>query len=45
MFRLGRTVTWTDEAKLSELQGRPIRLRLALKDADLYSFQFRAVRE
>ncbi len=41
--QLDRVVTWTGEPKLSGLQGRPIRLRLVLKDADLYSFQFRAV--
>ena len=40
--QLDRTVSWTGEAKLSDFEGRPIRLRLALKDADLYSFQFRA---
>jgi len=35
-----RTVTWHDAADLSALAGRPIRLRFALQDADLFSFQF-----
>jgi len=43
--QLDRTVTWTGEARLSDLEGRPIRLRLVLKDADLYSLQFQAAEE
>jgi hypothetical protein len=43
--QLDRTVTWTGEAKLSELAGRPVRLRVVLQDADLYSFQFAPAEE
>ena len=35
-----RTVFWTAGSDLSKLAGRPVRLRMILKDADLYSFQF-----
>ena len=38
---LERTVTWKNGADLSALQGRPVRLRFVLEDADLYSFQFK----
>ncbi len=34
------TVTWDGGSDVSELAGKPIRLRFALKDADLYSFRF-----
>ena len=33
-------VKWKGEAKLSDLAGKPVRLRFVLKDADLYAFQF-----
>ena len=33
-------VTWKSGAALSELAGKPIRVRFALKDADLYAFRF-----
>ena len=36
-----RVAHWTGGSDLSALSGRPIRLRLVLKDADLYSIQFR----
>jgi hypothetical protein len=36
-----RTVTWKDGANISELTGQPVRLRFALKDADLYSLRFK----
>ena len=34
-------VSWKDGSDVSELGGRPIRLRFLLKDADLYSVRFR----
>lgn len=37
---LSRTVTWKNGADLGKLAGTPVRLRIALSDADLYSFQF-----
>jgi hypothetical protein len=37
---LQRTVSWKAGSDLSKLAGRPVRLRMMLKDADLYSFQF-----
>ena len=36
-----RTVSWKEGDDVSELVGRSIRLRLVMKDADLYSFRFR----
>ncbi len=35
-----RTVRWKNGGNLSSLEGKTIRLRFVLKDADLYSFQF-----
>ena len=35
-----RVVTWKG-ADVSELAGQPVRLRFAMKDADLYSIRFR----
>jgi hypothetical protein len=32
---------WADGSELGHLAGRPIRLRFAIKDADLYSIRFR----
>jgi hypothetical protein len=37
---LERTVTWKGVADVSDLAGKPVRLRFALSDADLYSLQF-----
>jgi hypothetical protein len=34
-------VAWKDGADVSKLAGRPLRLRFVLKDADLYSIQFK----
>ena len=34
------TVRWKRGGDVRALEGRPIRLRFALRDADLYSFQF-----
>lgn len=33
-------VTWKKRGDLSALAGRPIRVRFAMKDADLYSIRF-----
>ncbi|MDH7569161.1 MAG: hypothetical protein QHJ73_06200 [Armatimonadota bacterium] len=38
-----RAVTWKEGSDVSRLAGRPVRLRVFLRDADLYSFQFRQV--
>jgi hypothetical protein len=38
---LDRVVTWKSGSELDKLAGKPLRLRFALKDADVYSFQFR----
>jgi hypothetical protein len=38
---LEHTVKWRRGSDVSALAGRPIRLRLALHDADLYAFGFR----
>lgn len=35
-----RTVTWKTGTDVSKLQGKTVRLRFELKDADLYSLQF-----
>lgn len=37
---IGRRVTWKNDADLSSLAGKPVRLRFNLKDADVYSFRF-----
>jgi len=37
---LARTVEWKGDGGLSSLAGKPVRLRFALEDADLYSFRF-----
>lgn len=38
---LERAVTWKGNSDLAPLNGKPARLRFEVKDADLYSFQFR----
>ncbi len=38
---LEREVVWKGGADVSKLAGKPIRLRLVMKDADLYSLRFR----
>lgn len=35
-----RTVTWKSGGDVSGLAGQPVRLRFALRDADLFAFQF-----
>ena len=37
---LDRIVTWTQGADVGKLAGRVVRLRFAIRDADLYAFQF-----
>ncbi|WP_240928101.1 hypothetical protein [Thalassoroseus pseudoceratinae] len=37
---LDRTVSWKSGGDLSNLNGRPVRLRFQLKDADLYAYRF-----
>ncbi len=36
-----RVVEWANGADVSSLTGRTVRMRVALRDADLYSFRFR----
>ncbi|MEX2577983.1 MAG: hypothetical protein WD342_02905 [Verrucomicrobiales bacterium] len=36
-----RVVAWDSGADLSDLAGKPVRLRFELKDADLYAYRFR----
>ncbi len=38
---IGGVMTWNNGGDVSGLAGRPVRLRFALKDADLYAFRFR----
>ena len=38
-----RTVSWKSETAVSGLQGRPIRLRFVMKDADLYAVRFASI--
>ena len=38
--QLDRTVSWKKGDDLSQLTGQPVRIRLVMKDADLYSFRF-----
>ena len=37
---VARSVRWKEHEDVQELVGQPVRLRFALQDADLYSFQF-----
>jgi len=38
---IDRRVSWRGRSDVSELAGRPLQLRIELRDADLYAFQFR----
>ena len=38
---LEQSVLWKNGNDVSQLARRPVQLRFVLKDADLYSFQFR----
>lgn len=40
--QIDRVVTWQGSADVGQLAGQPVRLRIELKDADLYAIQFRA---
>lgn len=37
---INRRVSWRGRSDLSELAGRPVRIRFLLRNADLYAFQF-----
>lgn len=37
---INRTVTWHGHSDVQRLAGKPVRLRFALRNADLYAFQF-----
>ena len=37
---LDRTVTWNGSPDVRQLAGQTVRLRLALEDADVFSFRF-----
>ena len=37
---IGRSVAWDGGSSVSELAGKPVRLRVVMKDADLYSLRF-----
>lgn len=39
--RIDQTVSWSGRSDLSELANQPIRLRFVLRDADLFSLQFK----
>ena len=38
---LEQVVSWNETSDVSKLSGKPIRMRIIVKDADLYSFRFR----
>jgi len=40
--RIERDVEWTGGQDVASLAGKPVRLRLQMKDADLFSFRFRS---
>lgn len=40
--QIDRVVTWQGKSDLSDLAGKPVRLRFIIRDADLYAFQFAA---
>ena len=37
---IDRTVTWRRSSDVGEMAGSPVRLRLVLRDAEVYSFRF-----
>lgn len=39
--QISRVVAWTDGTRLKALAGKTVRLRVVMKDADLFSLQFR----
>ena len=38
--QIDRKISWQSGEDVSSLEGRPVRLRFILKDADIFSFQF-----
>lgn len=38
---IDRVVRWKESSDLARLSGKPVRMRLVLKDADVFSFRFR----
>ncbi len=38
--QIARIVSWKDDPDLKSLNGKPIRLKIEMRDADLYSFRF-----
>ncbi|MGY8656606.1 MAG: hypothetical protein ACKVJX_23570 [Verrucomicrobiia bacterium] len=42
--KIERTVSWKGGADVSALAGKPIRIRFAIKDADLYSVKFESAK-
>jgi hypothetical protein len=38
---IARSVSWKSGSDVSRLAGRPVRIRMVLKDADVFSFRFR----
>ena len=37
---IGEKVTWNGSPDISKIAGKPIKLRFAMRDADLFSFRF-----
>ena len=40
--QLNRVMTWKGQSNLAELIGKPVRLRIVMKDANLYSIRFQS---
>jgi len=38
--KIDQVVSWTNQPSLAKLQGRPVRLRFQMREADLFSFRF-----
>jgi hypothetical protein len=38
---IGRTIPWKEKKNLAELVGKPVRLKFTMREADLFSIQFR----
>ncbi len=39
--QIGRIVTWCKKSDLAALSGKPVRMQIELKDADLFAFRFK----
>ena len=35
-----KTATWKGQSSVSDLKGKPLRMRLVMRDSKLYAFQF-----